>query len=41
MFSEMSVKTTATRRNILGDGILHSYRRENLISYIELTEWAL
>jgi hypothetical protein len=30
--SEMSVLTRATRRNNLEDGILHSYRRENLKS---------
>jgi hypothetical protein len=28
--SEMSVPTTATRRHIPEDGILHSHRRENL-----------
>jgi hypothetical protein len=27
--------------HILEDGILHSYRRENLKSYIALTGWAL
>jgi hypothetical protein len=32
--SETSIITRATRRNILGDTILQSHRRENLISYI-------
>jgi hypothetical protein len=32
--SETSVLTRATRRNIREDAILHSYRRENLKSYI-------
>jgi hypothetical protein len=32
--SETSVLTRATRRNIQEDVILHSYRRENLISYM-------
>jgi hypothetical protein len=32
-FSETSVLTRATRRNILEDTILHSHRRENLRSY--------
>jgi hypothetical protein len=34
---ETSVLTSATRRNISEDDILHSYRRENLKSYIALT----
>jgi tRNA C32,U32 (ribose-2'-O)-methylase TrmJ len=32
--SEMSVLTGATQRNIREDTILHSYRRENLKSYV-------
>jgi hypothetical protein len=32
--SETSVLTTATRRNIPDDTILHSHRRENLKSYL-------
>jgi hypothetical protein len=32
-FSETSVITRATRRNIAEDGILHSQRRENLKAY--------
>jgi hypothetical protein len=34
--SETSVLTRATRRNIPGDGILHSHRRENLKSYLNV-----
>jgi hypothetical protein len=34
--SETSVLTKATRRNNPEDTILHSHRRENLKSYIEL-----
>jgi hypothetical protein len=39
--SEMSVSAIATRRNVPEDGILHSQRRENLKSYIALTDWTL
>jgi hypothetical protein len=39
--SKTSVLARATRRNIPEDGILHSYRRENLKSYKELTGWDL
>jgi hypothetical protein len=39
--SETSVLKTATRRNIPEDGILHSHRRENLISYLALSGWTL
>jgi hypothetical protein len=38
---ETSVLTRSTWRNIPEDGILHNHRRENLISYIALTGWAL
>jgi hypothetical protein len=40
-FSETSVLTRATRRNIPEDGILHSHHRENFKSYVALTGWAL
>jgi hypothetical protein len=40
-FSETSVLTRATQRNIPEDGILHSHRREILISYTALTGWTL
>jgi hypothetical protein len=36
-----SLFTTATRRNIPEDGMLHSHRRELLKSYIALTAWSL
>jgi hypothetical protein len=39
--SVTSVLKRATRRNIPGDGILHSHRRENLKSYTTLTGWTL
>jgi hypothetical protein len=39
--TDTAVLTRATRRNIPEDGILHSRRRENLKSYIELAGWAL
>jgi hypothetical protein len=38
---ETSVLTRATPCNIPENGLLHSYRRENLKSYIALTGWAL
>jgi hypothetical protein len=40
-YSETSVLTRATRRNIPEDVILHSHRRENHKSYIALTGWTL
>jgi hypothetical protein len=39
--SETLVIIRATRRNIPGDGILHSYRRDYFKWYIALTGWAL
>jgi hypothetical protein len=39
--SETSVPTSAARRNIPEDAILHSHRCENFKSYIALTDWAL
>jgi hypothetical protein len=39
--SETSGSTRATWGNIPEDGILHSYLRENLKFYIELTGWPL
>jgi hypothetical protein len=39
--SELSVLTTATRRNISDDGILHSHRCTNLKCNIALTGWTL
>jgi hypothetical protein len=38
--SEMSVLTRSRRRHTPDDDIIHSHRRENLKSYIELTGWA-
>jgi hypothetical protein len=38
---EASILTKATRRLTSQEGILHSYRRENLKSYITLIGWAL
>jgi hypothetical protein len=40
-YSETSVLTRATRRNIPEDTILHSHHRDNLKSYIALTGWTL
>jgi hypothetical protein len=39
--SETSVLIRATRRHIPEDGIFHSQRREDLRSYIVLSNWAL
>jgi hypothetical protein len=39
--SDKLVLTRATRRNIPEDGILHSHRSGNLVSYIALTGWTL
>jgi hypothetical protein len=36
-FSEASVLTRTTLRNIPEDGMIHSHRRENLKTYIALT----
>jgi hypothetical protein len=38
---ERRLTRRATWRNIPEDGILHSYRRENLKSYTALTGWTL
>jgi hypothetical protein len=42
-FSETSVLTRITRRHIPEDGILHSYRSENLKSYknVTFTPWSV
>jgi hypothetical protein len=40
-YSEKSVLTRVTRRNIPDDGTSHSHRREFLKSYAALTGWAL
>jgi hypothetical protein len=40
-FSETSALTIATPRQISGNDILRSHRRENLKAYIALTGWAL
>jgi hypothetical protein len=39
--SETSVLARPTRHNIPEDDILHSHRRENLKSYMALTDWVL
>jgi hypothetical protein len=39
--SETSVIIRATQRNTPEDTILRSHRRENLKSYIALTDWTL
>jgi hypothetical protein len=39
--SETSVLTTATRRNISEDAILHSRGRDYLKSYIKILGWIL
>jgi hypothetical protein len=39
--TETSVVTTAKRRHIPQDNILHSHRSENLKSYIAFTGWTL
>jgi hypothetical protein len=39
--SDTLVVTSATRRNIPEDDILHSHSRKNLKSYIALTGWTL
>jgi hypothetical protein len=40
-YSEMSVLTRATRRNIPEEAILRSHCCENLKSYIALTGWSM
>jgi hypothetical protein len=39
--SATSVLTGPTQCHVPEDGILHSYRRENLNSYIALSGWAM
>jgi hypothetical protein len=39
--AETSVLTRAIRHNIPEDAVLHSYRRENLKSYMALSGWAM